>query len=122
MIIKANPTPTPSDRYQVAGTITQQNPLITDLGLTGFVFGQERTPDLNKGLIFLYQRDLIVTGNFWNIVVNLDLKWYRTQLDLIDLILRQVETFQENPRALRVGRCYPTGDKLFILSVGAAKF
>jgi len=63
---------------------------MTDHGLTGFVFGQERTPDLNKGLI-LYQRDLIVTGNFWNIVVNLDLKWYRTQLDLIDLILRQVD-------------------------------
>ena len=52
---------------------------MTDLVRTGFVFGQERTPDLNKGLIFLYQRDLIVTGNFWNIAVNLDLKWYRTQ-------------------------------------------
>jgi len=44
-----------------------------------------------------------VTGNFWNIV-NLDLKWYRTELDLIDIILRHVETFQENPGTLKVGR------------------
>jgi hypothetical protein len=102
--IKANPILTPSDHYQDDGIITQQNLLITNLGLTGLVFGQERTPDLNKGLIFLYQRDLIVTGNFWNIVVNLDLKWYCTQLELINLILRQVETFQENLRALKVGR------------------
>jgi len=77
---------------------------MTDLGLTGFVFGQERTPDLNKGLFFLYQRDLIVTGNFWNIVVNLDLKWCRTQLDLICIVLRQVQTFQGNPRTLKVDR------------------
>jgi hypothetical protein len=51
----------------------------------------------------LYQRNLIVT-DFWNIVFNLDLRWYRTQYDLIDIILRQVETFQKNSRALKVGR------------------
>jgi hypothetical protein len=47
---------------------------MTVLGLTVFTLGQGHTPDLNKGLVFLYEEDLIVTGNFWNIVVNLDLK------------------------------------------------
>ena len=45
-----------------------------------------------------------MTGNFWNVVVNLDLKWYRSQLDLIDLIFKQVETFQRNPRSLNTSR------------------
>jgi hypothetical protein len=58
---------------------------------------------LNKGVVFLYQRDLIVTGNFWNVIVNLDLKWYRTQLDVVDIILKQVETFQEKPHAANTG-------------------
>ena len=44
-------------------------------------------------------------GNFWNVVINLDLKWYRSQLDLIDLILKQVETYQRNPCSLNTG-CY----------------
>jgi hypothetical protein len=73
-------------------------------GLTGFVCGQGRAPDLNKGLVFQCQGDLIVTSNFWNVVVNLGLKWYRYQLDFIDLILRQVETFQKNPRSLNTSR------------------
>jgi hypothetical protein len=46
------------------------------------------TPDLNKGLVFLYERDFIVTGNFWNVVVNLDLKQYRSQLDYIDPVIK----------------------------------
>ena len=74
----------------------QERPLINDIGLAGLVCSQARNPDLNKGVVFFYQRDLFVTGNFWN-VVNLDLKWYRTQLDLIDIILKEVETFQGNP-------------------------
>ena len=44
-----------------------------------------------------------MTGNFWNVVVNLDLKWYRTQLHLIDIILKQVETFQEKSQAANTG-------------------
>ena len=59
---------------------------------------QGRTPDLNKGLIFLYQQDLIVTGNFWNVVVNLDLNWYRSQLEVIDLILHHIDTYQKGSR------------------------
>jgi hypothetical protein len=65
---------------------------MNDIGLTGFVCAQEHTPGLNKGLAFLYQQVLIVTGNFWNVVANLDLKWYRFHLELIDLILKQVQT------------------------------
>ena len=75
-----------------------------DVGLAGFAFGHGRTPDLDKGLVFLYQQDLIITGNFWNLIVNLDLKWYRTQLDMIDLILKQVGTYQTNPRFIYTGR------------------
>ena len=77
---------------------------MSNIGLTGFVHGQDRTPDLDKGLIFLYQQDLIVTGNFWNVIVNIDLKWYRTQIDLIDMILQQIETYQKNPRWLGTNR------------------
>jgi hypothetical protein len=62
---------------------------MTILGLTGFAHGQGHTPDLNKGLVFIYERDLIVTGNVWNVVVSLDLKWYRSQLDYIDAVLKQ---------------------------------
>ena len=75
------------------------------------------SPDLNKDLIFLYQRDLVVTGNFRNVVVNLDLRWYGTQLDLIDIILKQVETFQENPRSLKAGRCVTRQEIKYLYAV-----
>ena len=42
--------------------------------------------------------------DIWNVVVNLDLKWYRSQLDLINVILKQVETYQKNRRSLSTGR------------------
>jgi len=77
---------------------------MSNIGLTGFVYGQDRTPDLDKGLMYLYQQDLIVTVNFWNVIVNIDLKWYRTQIDLIDMILQQIETYQKNPRWLGTNR------------------
>jgi len=77
---------------------------MSDIGLTGFVYGQDRTPYLDKGLTFLYQQDLIVTGNFWNVIVNIDLKWYRTQINIIDLILQQIDTYQKNPRWLGTSR------------------
>jgi len=32
------------------------------------------------------------------------LKWYRTKLDMIDLILTQVGTYQTNPRFIHTGR------------------
>jgi hypothetical protein len=80
--------------YQLDETMTR---VMSNLGLAGFVYGQGRTPDLDKGLVFLYHQDLIVTGNFWNVVVNLDLKWYRSQLDLIGVILAHVENYQKNP-------------------------
>jgi hypothetical protein len=62
----------------------------------------KNTPDLDKRLVFLYQQDLIVTGNFSNVVVNL--KWYRSQLDLIDDLLGHVENYLKTPRAIHAGR------------------
>jgi hypothetical protein len=89
--------PTSLDPYQVDETVTRPTTLMCNLGLAGFVCGQGRTRDLDKGIVLLYHQDLIVMGNFWNVVVNLDLKWYRSQLDLIDVILEHVETYQRNP-------------------------
>ena len=45
-----------------------------------------------------------MTGNFWNLIVNLDLKWYRVQLDMIDLILTQVASYPTNPRFINTSR------------------
>ena len=45
-----------------------------------------------------------MTGNFWNLIVNLDLKWYRVQLDMIDLILTQVGSYPTNPRFVNTSR------------------
>ena len=55
-------------------------------------------------MVFPYQEDLIVTGNFWNLIVNLDLKRYQTQLDIIDLILTQVGIYQAKPRFVNTSR------------------
>ena len=70
-------------------------------------------------MVFLYQRDLIVIGNFWNVVVNLDLKWYRSQLDLIDIILKQVETFQEKPHAANAGHYITREEVNYLCAVWA---
>jgi hypothetical protein len=45
-----------------------------------------------------------LTGNFWNVVVNVDFKRYRSQLDPIDVILLHVETYQKNPHSFGTGR------------------
>ena len=108
--MKVNPSPIPLHHFQVGITMDQERPLTNDIGLACFVCGEARNPDLNKGVVNLYQRDLIVTGNFWKIV-NLDLKWYRTQLDLVDIILKQVETFQEKPQVANTG-CYITQQEI----------
>jgi hypothetical protein len=71
---------------------------MTVLGLAGFALGQGHTPDLKKGLVFLYERYLIVTGYFWNVVVNLDLKWHRSQLNYIDSVLDHIDRSQRDPR------------------------
>jgi hypothetical protein len=68
------------------------------LNITGIVLGHGQTPDLNKGLVYLYQQDLLVTGNFWNVIVNLDLNWYRIHLNMIGLILKQINVYQSSPR------------------------
>ena len=68
------------------------------LPIAGVVLEHGHTPDLNKGLVYLYQQDLIVTGNFWNVIVNLDLNWYRMHLNLIDIILKQIDGYQKQPQ------------------------
>jgi hypothetical protein len=68
------------------------------LDITGIVAGQTQTPDLNKGLVYLYQRDLLVTGNFWNAVVNLDINWYRTKIDMINTTVTQIDFYKIHPR------------------------
>ena len=68
------------------------------LPIAGIVLGHGHTPDLNKGLVYLYQQDLIVTGNFSNVIVNLDLNWYRVHLNLIDLVLKQIDAYIKQPR------------------------
>ena len=45
-----------------------------------------------------------MTGNIWNLIVNLYLKWYRAQLDMIDLILTQVGSYPTNPRFINTSR------------------
>jgi hypothetical protein len=72
--------------------------------------------------LLLYQQNLIVTGNIWNVVVTLDLKWYRSQLDLIDLILKQVENIQRYPRSLNTSRYVNWQMKIFESCMGTAKF
>jgi len=46
----------------------------------------------------MYQQDLIVTGNFGNVIVNLDWNWYRTHLNFIDLGLKQIDIYRKQPR------------------------
>jgi hypothetical protein len=49
------------------------------------------TPELNKGLVFLRERELLVTGNFWNVVINFDVQWYQGTLQVIEQVFKQLE-------------------------------
>ena len=68
------------------------------LPIAGVVLGHGHTPDLKKGLVYLYQQDLIVTGNFWNVTLNLYLNWYRAHLNLIYLVLKRIDVYRKQPR------------------------
>jgi hypothetical protein len=51
------------------------------------------------------------------------LKWYRTQLNLTDIILKQVKTFQENPRTLKACHYVTRQEISYLYAVrGTAKF
>jgi hypothetical protein len=39
---------------------------------------------LNKGLVFLRERELLVTGNYWDVVINFDVQWYQGTLHVIE--------------------------------------
>jgi hypothetical protein len=41
-----------------------------------------------------------VTGKFWNVIGNLNLNWYRTHIDMIGTILREVDFYKKHPRVL----------------------
>jgi hypothetical protein len=60
------------------------------------VLGHGQAPDLNKRLVYFYQQDLLVTGNFWHVILNLDLNWYQTHLDVIGIILKQINVYQSH--------------------------
>lgn len=68
------------------------------LHITGVVAGERQTPDSNRGLVYLYKRDLLLTGNFWNVIVNLNLNWYRTKVDMLNTIVRQTDFYRTRPR------------------------
>jgi hypothetical protein len=52
---------------------------------------------LNKGVIFLHEQELLVTGNHWNIVVNINVKWFRDTLTRLKLVWRQLEVYAAKP-------------------------
>jgi hypothetical protein len=49
------------------------------------------TPDLDKGLLFLRERELLVTENYWNLVINFDVRWYQSILQVIEQVFKQLE-------------------------------
>jgi hypothetical protein len=51
---------------------------------------------LNKGLIFLRERELLVTGNYWNLVINFDIQWYQDTLQMIQHVFKQLELSRTN--------------------------
>jgi hypothetical protein len=45
----------------------------TILSISGIVVEVGHIPDLDKGLVFLQERELLVTGNYWNLVIDVEL-------------------------------------------------
>jgi hypothetical protein len=59
--------------------------------------GAQGAPELNKGVVFLHEQELLVTGNHWNIVVNIDVRWFRDTLTRLTLVWRQLEFYAAKP-------------------------
>jgi hypothetical protein len=51
---------------------------------------------LDKGLVFLQEQEFLVTGNYWNLVVNFDIQWYQTALQYIDQVFSHLERSQKD--------------------------
>lgn len=49
------------------------------------------TPKLDKGLIFFRERELLVTGHYWNLVINFDVRWYQNILQAIEQVFKLLE-------------------------------
>jgi hypothetical protein len=64
--------------------------------LTGVGAEVGDTPELNKGLVFLRERELLVTGNYWNVVINFDVQWYQNTLQVIEQVFKQPDWNREH--------------------------
>jgi hypothetical protein len=58
--------------------------------ITGVGAGIGDTPELDKGLVFLRERELLVTGNYWN-MVSFDVQWYQDTRQVIEQVFKQLE-------------------------------
>jgi hypothetical protein len=43
------------------------------------------------GLVLLRERELLVNGNYWNLLINFDVQWYQTALQFIVQVFKQLE-------------------------------
>jgi hypothetical protein len=59
--------------------------------IAGVVAEVGDTPEFDKGLIFLRERELLVTGNYWNLVINFVVRWYQNTLQMIEQVFKQLE-------------------------------
>jgi phage tail protein X len=59
--------------------------------ISGILAEAGNVPDLDKGLVFLRERELLVTGNNWNLVINFDVQCYQTALQCIEQVFKQLE-------------------------------
>jgi hypothetical protein len=41
--------------------------------------------------MFLQERGLLVTGNYWNVVINFDVQWYQGTLQVIEQVFKQLK-------------------------------
>jgi hypothetical protein len=51
-------------------------------------------PQFNKGVAFLHEQELLVDGNRWNIIVNIDVKWFRNTLNMLNLVWKELERYE----------------------------
>jgi hypothetical protein len=64
--------------------------------ISGVIADAGRIPELDKGLVFLREREFLITGNYWNPVINFDIQWYQTALQYIEQVFRHLEWSQNH--------------------------
>lgn len=55
------------------------------------------SPSLDKGLVYLKEREILLTNDKWTLVVNIDLNKYDGILDYIETVFQNFETFRDHP-------------------------